>query len=345
MILLNPKHHTREYPDERSRAIMLKTIDFFERKGKRSLTHDDRERVWYADFLEFVKQERIFATLLTPAGYGDSDARWDTWRICEFNEILAFYGLAYWYTWQVSILGLGPIWMSNNQALKRKAAQLLRDGAIFGFGLSEKEHGADLYSSEMQLVPRGEGTYTAAGRKYYIGNGNKAAMISTFGKIAGSDLWVFFAVDSQHERFECIQNVCNSQSYVSEFALRDYPITEADILSKGDAAWNASLNTVNIGKYNLGWASIGICTHAFYEAINHAAGRRLYNMAVADFPHVRQNFLDAYARLVAMKLVALRAADYMRSASPQDRRYLLYNPVVKMKVTTDRKSTRLNSSH
>ena len=35
-----------------------------------------------------------------------------------------------------------------------------------------------------------------------------------------------------------------------------------------------------------------------------------------------------------MKLVALRAADYMRSASAEDRRYLLYNPVVKMKVTT-----------
>jgi acyl-CoA dehydrogenase len=35
-----------------------------------------------------------------------------------------------------------------------------------------------------------------------------------------------------------------------------------------------------------------------------------------------------------MKLFTLRAADYLRSASPQDRRYLLYNPVVKMKVTT-----------
>jgi acyl-CoA dehydrogenase len=145
---------------------------------------------------------------------------------------------------------------------------------------------------------------------------------------------VFFAVDSQHSKFECIQNVCNSQSYVSEYALHDYPITEADILSKGDEAWNASLNTVNIGKYNLGWASIGMCTHAFYEAINHAANRRLYNMSVTDFPHVQQNFTDAYVRLVAMKLVALRAADYMRSASAQDRRYLLYNPMVKMKVTT-----------
>jgi acyl-CoA dehydrogenase len=33
-------------------------------------------------------------------------------------------------------------------------------------------------------------------------------------------------------------------------------------------------------------------------------------------------------------LFALRAADYLRSAWPGDRRYLLYNPMVKMKVTT-----------
>jgi acyl-CoA dehydrogenase len=45
-------------------------------------------------------------------------------------------------------------------------------------------------------------------------------------------------------------------------------------------------------------------------------------------------FTEAYARLVAMKLFALRAGDYMRVASNEDRRYLLYNPVVKMKVTT-----------
>jgi acyl-CoA dehydrogenase len=57
-------------------------------------------------------------------------------------------------------------------------------------------------------------------------------------------------------------------------------------------------------------------------------------MAVTDFPHVKQMFVDAYARLTAMKLFALRAADYMRVAGPDDRRYLLYNPMVKMKVTT-----------
>ena len=334
MILLNPKKHDRDYPDERSREVMRKTIEFFERKGKRKLKADDRDRVWYGDFLEFVKKERIFATILTPSGYGAADSRWDTWRNCEFAEILGFYGLAYWYTWQVSVLGLGPIWMSANEALKERAARHLEEGGIFAFGLSEKAHGADVYSTDMQLVPRGGGGYVARGEKYYIGNGNKAAMVSTFGKLADSGDYVFFAVDSQHENFECVKNVINSQSFVSDFVLHDYPVQESDILSKGQEAWNAALNTVNVGKFNLGWASIGICTHAFYEAITHASNRKLYGMAVTDFAHVKQLFTDAYCRLLAMKLVTLRAADYMRAASSEDRRYLLYNAVVKMKVTT-----------
>src|SRR4030042_5231602 len=150
MILLNPKQHSRSYHDERSMQIMLKTIGFFEHKGKRRLKEDDRDRVWYADFLDFQKEEKLFATLLTPSGYGDPDCRWDTYRNCEFNEILAFYGLQYWYTWQVSILGLGPIWMSPNEAAKQRAARLLRDGAVFAFGLSERAHGAAVYSTEMR---------------------------------------------------------------------------------------------------------------------------------------------------------------------------------------------------
>lgn len=331
-MLLNPKKFQSACPDELSREIMQKTIAFFERKGKRRLKEDDQWRVWYDDFLQFVKENRIFATLLTPSRY-NPEARWDTWRNCEFNEILGFYGLQYWYTWQVSILGLGPIWMSPNEEVKRKTAQHLKYGRIFAFGLSEKEHGADIYSTDMQLKPMGGGNFAAEGDKYYIGNANEAVIVSTFGKLSDSGEYVFFAADSHHEKFELVKNVVASQNFVAEFFLHDYPITEADILEKGEDAWNASLNTVNVGKFNLGWATIGICTHAFYEAMNHASHRILYGKAVTEFSQVRQLFVDSYTRLVAMKLFALRGIDYMRSASPEDRRYLLYNPMVKMKVT------------
>ncbi len=333
MILLNPGKPERPYGDKRSAEVMRQTIEFFENKGKERLLEDYYGRGWYADFLEYAKEHRLLATMCTPAGEGAEDGRWDTWRICEFAEILGFYGLQYWYAWQVSVLGLGPIWMSDNAEIRQRTAQALEDGGIFAFGLSEKTHGADIYATDMVLTPDGDG-WRANGSKYYIGNGNEAAIVSTFGRLEGSDDYVFFAADPRHENYKLVQNVVASQNYVSEFELCDYPVQKSDILHVGRDAWNAALNTVNIGKYNLGWASIGICTHALYEAIDHANNRVLYGNPVTDLSHVRKMFVDGYSRLVAMKLFALRAADYMRVASSDDRRYLLYNPMVKMKVTT-----------
>ncbi len=333
-MILHPRNSTFSHLDEESKQIMLDTISFFENKGKGKLVEDDRNFVWYADFVEFVKEKKIFSKLMTPTGYGVEESRWDTSRIAAFTEILGFYGLCYWYVYQVSSLGLGPVWMSDNEAVKNKAAKMLEDGHIFAFGLSEKEHGADIYSSDMIVTAKGDG-YVASGGKYYIGNGNLAGIVSVFGKMADKNEYVFFAANSQHPNYKLIKNVVNSQSYVSEFRLDEYPLTKEDILFTGPDAWDGALNTININKYNLGWASIGMSTHALYESIHHAAHRNLYGKFVTDFPHIRELFIKAYTRLVAMKLFALRATDYMRTASQTDRRYLLFNPMVKMKVTTE----------
>lgn len=334
MPLLNPLKEHYAHLDPESRELMRKTVAFFENKGLKQIKHDDRERLWYADILVFFKEVQAFATLLTPSGYGADDSRWDTNRICAFNEILGFYSTSYWYTWQVSILGLGPIWMSRNEAVKHQTAQYLQEGGIFAFGVSEKEHGADLYASDMSLTPDGEGHYRANGRKYYIGNGNQASFVSVFGKRSDNNEFVFFVARTQHENYHCLQNLINSQNYIAEFELKDYPVPEAEILSQGSQAWDDVLNSINVGKFNLGFAAIGMCTHAFYEAIDHAANRRLFDHYVTDFVHIRQLFMDAYCRLVAMKAFSTRSIDYFRAASATDRRYLLFNPMVKMKVTT-----------
>ena len=323
--------------DEGSKAIMDKTIAFFEKMGKTRLTEDFNKKVWYREFVDFIAKEQIFAKLLTPSQYGggDPDCRWDTARNSEYSELLAFYGLGYWYCFQVSILGLGPIWMSPNEKAKLKAADLLKKGAIFAFGLSEKAHGADIYSTETTLTPKGDGTWVANGEKYYIGNGNEAEMVSTLGKIKdGTDDYTFFVTNYRNKAYELKKNVISHQEYVSNFALHDYPITEDDILSRGSHAWDSSLNTVNVGKFNIGPASIGVAQHSFYEAITHAANRILYGIHVTDMPHVKKNFMDAWLRIVGMKLYQRRSTDYFRNANANDRRYLLYNPTSKMKVTT-----------
>ena len=335
MILFNPGLHNRKYSDEKTKNLMQKTIDFLEAKGLKEIKKDWHEKKWNFDFVEFMKENQIFATLMTPKGYGPEDSRWDSYRNSAFAEITGFYGITYWYTFQVSMLGLGPVWLGSNEEVKQKTVKLLQEGRVFAFGLSEKEHGADIYSTDMMLHPQADGTYKANGDKYYIGNGNEAALVSTFAKMADTGEYVWFNVDSKHPDYELVKNTVNEQNYVSEYALHDYPITEADIMEKGSKAWDNMLNTINFCKFNLGWGAIGMCTHAFYEAIDHAANRNVYGKFVTDFPHVRRLFVDAYSRLCAMKIFSERAIDYMRSSSADDRRYLLYNPMVKMKVTSE----------
>ena len=225
-----------------------------------------------------------------------------------------------------------------------RAADDLDAGEVMAFGLSEREHGADVYSTDMVLTPASEEDvangilYRASGEKYYIGNGNVASLVSVFGRrgdVEGQDGYVFFAADSRHENYHLVDNVVHMQIYVSTFRLENYPVRAEDILHTGVEAFRAALNTVNVGKFNLCSSSIGMCEHAFYEAITHAQNRILYGNPVTDFGHVRANFVDAYARMIAMKAFSRRAVDYFRSASLEDRRYLLFNPMTKAKVTME----------
>jgi acyl-CoA dehydrogenase len=343
-LLFDPNTYDPSHFDPETRRQLRAVIDWFESRGKVKLLRDDLEAAWVSDFLDFIKQEKIFATFLTPSEYGggDPNKRWDTSRNAALSEIFGFYGLSYWYAEQVTILGLGPIWQSDNIKAKERAAAQLEAGGVMAFALSEREHGADIYNTDLLLTPAhddDEGVvFRGSGEKYYIGNGNVAGMVSVFSRrtdVDGADGYVWFVADSAHQNYELIGNVVHGQMFVSNFRLNDYPVHEEDILCTGPEAFSAALNTVNVGKFNLCSGSIGMCEHAFYEAITHANNRILYGNPVTDFPHVRASFVEAYARLLAMKLFSDRAIDYFRSASLDDRRYLLFNPVTKSKVTSE----------
>ena len=57
--LLNPKTEEFYHLDPASRDIMKKTIAFFEDRGKQQLKKDYHEHNWYADLLDFLKENKI----------------------------------------------------------------------------------------------------------------------------------------------------------------------------------------------------------------------------------------------------------------------------------------------
>ena len=154
-LLFDPNTYDPSHFDPETRRQLRAVIEWFEGRGKAKLLRDDLEAAWVSDFLDFIKQEKIFATFLTPSEYGggDPNKRWDTSRNAALSEIFGFYGLSYWYAEQVTILGLGPIWQSDNIKAKERAAAQLEAGGVMAFALSEREHGADIYNTDMLLTP------------------------------------------------------------------------------------------------------------------------------------------------------------------------------------------------
>ena len=339
-ILMHPHRYDPTQFDAETRRMLTATVEWFEQRGLRKLLEDFHAKTYYTEFLEFLAREKVLATFLTPAQNADGNPakRWDSARISALSEITGFYGINYWYPYQVTILGLGPVWQSENPEARQRAAAALEAGGIGAFGLSEQAHGADIYETDMVLTPDGKGGWRANGAKYYIGNGNEATTVSIFGRVegmSGPDQYVFFYADATHPNYHVIRNVVPAQKYVATFRLDDYPVRPEDILHTGDAAFSAALNTVNIGKFNLTFGSIGCATHALYDSITHSHNRILYGKPVTAMPHIRRDFVDAYVRLIAMKLYSYRALDYFRTANQGDRRYLLFNPLGKMKVTAE----------
>ncbi len=335
-VLFNPSSYDPKHADQVTTEKMMKTIEYFERKGLKALREEDRMNLWQSDWIQYQGENEIFATMLTAEGYGEEGSRYDLSRICELSEILGFYGEGYQYPYQVSILGVGPIWMSGNDVQKIELAEQLKDGQLFAFGMSEKDHGADLYSNECTVRPTEEG-YVANGNKYYIGNAHIASKVSTLGKNTETGEWTYWVVDSRHRNYNYVKDIVlptMGNARVGEYEMIEYPLMEKDILTVGDKAFADGLAAVNIGKFQLGFSASGIAAHALYEAVTHANRRVIYGQKVTDFPHIKAFLNEAYCRNNAMKLYALRSLDYFRSMSEEDRRYLLFNPIQKMKVTT-----------
>ena len=135
-----------------------------------------------------------------------------------------------------------PFWdwshfLGRNEEVKHKAANAPR--RHFGFGLSEREHGNDIYSDEMTLYPM-ETVPGDKGSKYYIGNETKPPSCPFLVNLPIPRLRLFYRYPASQLRAVKKINTPAHCAYVAEFNLNDYPVTEADILSTGPHAWDSA---------------------------------------------------------------------------------------------------------
>jgi acyl-CoA dehydrogenase len=320
---------------------------FFEAKGLAALKDEDRREQWYDDWLTYQADHGLYAAVLSPRQYSRLGHEFDLLRLTRFLEVFGYFSPAHGYSLQVTFLGLFSILMGANCALKHEAVAALEAGGLLAFGVSEKNHGSDLLGNEFTLREIGSGCFVANGTKYYIGNANSASIISILARkedqrSAGRPRRappVLFALRPKASAgFGSVRKIPTlgvRSAFVGEFEVKDHELPASDVIAEGRDAWDALFGTVTLGKFFLGFGSIGICEHAFEEAVGHLSRRMLYGKPVLEMPHIRSATALAYARLTAMKLYAYRALDYVHASSAEDCRYLLFTAVQKAKVSTE----------
>lgn len=321
--------------------------EFFGLKGLAAIKSEDQREAWYDDWVTFQSSRRLFAQLLTPQSFGKSKSGFDLVRYARFLEVCAYFSPSHGYCLHVTFLGLCAILMGKNEDLKREAIAIIDGGGLLAFGISERAHGSDLLGNEFTVAESETGRFCATGSKYYIGNANIASIIAILAnkesrrgaarsRRAAPLLFAFRPAKARdYGGAKKIRTLGVRSAFVGEFEVKDHPFSTADVIAGGREAWEAIFGTVSLGKFFLGFGSIGICEHAFTEASAHLRARTLYGKAAIEMPHVRAMMTQAFARLTAMKLYAYRALDYFHASGPKDQRHLLFAAVQKARLSTE----------
>lgn len=327
--------------------LASKLVEFFESKGLAAIKEEDRREQWYEDWIAFQASHQLYARLLTPRDYSSNGSGFDVLRYARFLEVCGYFSPAHGYSLQVTFLGLCAILMGTNPDLKREALLALDKGRLLAFGISERAHGSDLLGNEFIVAEAALDRFRGNGSKYYIGNSNCASIISILARKENRRdasqsrrvVPVLFALrPDKSTGFSGAQKIHTlgvRAAFVGGFKVKDHEFPIGDIIADGRQAWDAVFGAVTLGKFFLGFGSIGICEHAFEEASTHLRARMLYGKPAIDMPHIRATMVQAYARLTAMKLYAYRALDYAHSSSETDQRFLLFAAVQKAKLSTE----------
>jgi acyl-CoA dehydrogenase len=249
-----------------------KLVRFFRDKGILALKDEDRRAQWYDDWLAYQAEHRLYARLLSPRKYSTLGSELDLLKLTRFLEVIGYCSPAHGYSFQVSFLGLFAILMGSNEDLKREAVATLEAGGVLAFAVSEQHHGADLLENGFTVAETGAGRFVANGTKYYIGNSNCASIISILArkedKSAGTKRapFMFFAlrpkVSPGFRNVRKIHTMGVRAGFVGEIEVKGHEFPTTDVISEGRLAWDSIFGTITLGKFFLGFGSIGICEHA-----------------------------------------------------------------------------------
>lgn len=223
-----------------------------------------------------------------------------------------------------TFLGAVPVWVAGTPQQTARLAEQVRAGDPVCWGLTERDHGADLFAGELTAVPGPAGDGDAAGRgwrldgeKWLINNATRSALACVLARTdpaGGARGFSLFLVDKRRLPDDTWRDLPKVRTHgirgadISGFVLDGAPVpADALVGAEGDGI-PVVMKSLQLTRIMCVALSLGAADHALLLARDFAAGRELYGRRLADVPHVRRVLGRAATAALTAEAVALLAA-------------------------------------
>jgi alkylation response protein AidB-like acyl-CoA dehydrogenase len=209
-------------------------------------------------------------------------------------------------------IGSLPIVFFGSPDQKAKYLEKLCAGEMIGaFGLTEPEHGSDALTAETTAVLSDDGKYYVLnGQKQFITSAGFADLILTYAQVDGTKFTAFIvergwdgvSVDEEEKKMGV------HGSSTRSIIFQDVKVPVENILGEIGRGHVVALNTLNIGRYKLGPATVGGAKLLIAEGVKYAKSRVQFGRSISDFGLIKHKIAEMVIKTYVTESMVYRTA-------------------------------------
>ncbi|KFF98345.1 oxidoreductase [Streptomyces scabiei] len=221
-----------------------------------------------------------------------------------------------------TFLGAAPVWVAGTPEQAARLAARVRAGEPVCWGLTERDHGADLLAGEFAAVADAErgvhgGGWRLTGEKWLINNATRSTLACVLARTdpaGGGRGFSLFLVDKRRLPEGAWRNLPKVRTHgirgadISGFALDGAPVPADALVGEEGEGIPVVLKTLQLTRVACTALSLGAADHALRLARDFVTERELYGRRLADVPHVRRILGRAAAAALTAEAVSVLSA-------------------------------------
>lgn len=211
-----------------------------------------------------------------------------------------------------------PITYFGTSEQREKYLPKLASGEYIGaYCLTEPNAGSDALAAQTTAKLNAAGThYILNGTKMFITNAAFSDTFIVYAKVDGTAFTAFIvekdfpglALGAEEQKMGIKGS--STRSVIFE----DCEVPAENLLGEVGKGHVIALNVLNLGRFNLGSATMGAAKYALELTVNYVKERRQFGKAIAEFTATQEKVADMALRIFASESLQYRTAGYLEEA-------------------------------